>query len=72
MIRHAWGDAVHGDAERAEILRQIPRVVSDSGLRRPIMGIAAIGEGAVPATELTVMIFPERCCFMVGATALHE
>jgi hypothetical protein len=28
-------------------------------------------EGVVPATELTVMIFPERCCFMIGATALH-
>jgi hypothetical protein len=28
-------------------------------------------EGAVPATELTVMIFLERCCFMIGATALH-
>jgi hypothetical protein len=24
-------------------------------------------EGAVPAPELTVMVFPERCCFMIGA-----
>ena len=29
-------------------------------------------EGAVPATKLTVMIFPERYCFMIEATALHE
>jgi hypothetical protein len=25
----------------------------------------------VPATELTVMIFRERCCFIIGATALQ-
>jgi len=40
---HARGDAVRGDAERPEILRQIPRVVGDSSFCCPIMGIAAIG-----------------------------
>jgi hypothetical protein len=25
-----------------------------------------------PQTELTAMILPERCCFMIGAAALHE
>ena len=24
-------------------------------------------DSAIPATELTVMIFPERCCFITGA-----
>ena len=26
----------------------------------------------MPVTELTVLIFSERCCFVNGATALHE
>ena len=29
-------------------------------------------DGVHPATELTVLIFPQCCCFMIGATALHE
>jgi len=69
---HTGGDAVRGDPERPEILRQIPGVMGDSRLRRPVMSVAAIGGGCDPATELTVMILPERCCFMIGATALHE
>ena len=40
---HARGDAVRRDPERPEILRQIPRVMGDSGFRRPIMSVAAIG-----------------------------
>ena len=39
---HARGYAVRGDPEWPEILRQIQRVVGDSGLRGPIMGITAI------------------------------
>jgi len=29
-------------------------------------------EDAVPATDFTVMIFPDRFYFIIGATALHE
>jgi len=35
---HTGCDTVHRDPELAEILRQIPRVVGNSGLRGPIMG----------------------------------
>jgi hypothetical protein len=47
-------------------------VVGDSGFRRPVMGIAAIDGRAVPATELTVMIFPERSCRMMEALPERE
>jgi hypothetical protein len=36
------------------------------------MGIAAIDGQAVPATELTVMIFPERSCRMIEALPERE
>jgi N6-adenosine-specific RNA methylase IME4 len=38
---HAGGDTVCRDPERPEILRQIPRIVGDSGLRLPVSSWAA-------------------------------
>ena len=63
---HAGRDAVRGDPERPEFLREIPCVVGDSRLCRPVMGVPAVRS----ATELMVMILPDRCSFMIGATAL--
>jgi hypothetical protein len=40
---HARDDAVHRDPEAPEIVREIPRVVGDSGFRCPVMRVAAIG-----------------------------
>jgi hypothetical protein len=34
------------------------------------MGIATVARRGGAGDEATVMIFPDRCCFMVGATAL--
>ena len=49
----AGRDAVHRDSERPEILRQIPRVMGDSGFRCPVMSIAAI-DGGVRSWRLSL------------------
>jgi hypothetical protein len=61
---HPRSDAVRGDPERPEILGQIPRVISDSGLRCPVMGIAAIG-GRCGSSRIAAASSPgqRRCSY---------
>jgi hypothetical protein len=55
------------------MLDQTSRVVGDSGFCGSRMGIPGIDRRCGPGgTELTLMIFPDRCCPMIEALCERE
>jgi len=68
----AWGDAVGGDPDRPEILRQIPRIMSDSGFRRTIMGVAAIGGRCSIGDRTNRDDLPQRRAFLFSLASSKE